>query len=109
MNMMPNPLLLRTGRQRLATESRHDFCGVTTAYRSSKKLALSLTFNLKSVCQLDHRSAGANVKCYRFRESGESFSTECLSLSTMLAVIGQIEVMRCFTARIWVPKRAGHG
>jgi len=29
----------------------------------------------------------------------ESFSTECPSLSMMLALIGQIEVMRCFTAR----------
>ena len=39
----------------------------------------------------------------------ESFSTECPSLSTKLAVIGQIEVMRCFTARTWVPRKAGRG
>ena len=39
----------------------------------------------------------------------ESFSTECPSLSTMLAVIGQIEVTRCFTARTWVPRKAGRG
>jgi hypothetical protein len=41
--------------------------------------------------------------------STESFSTECPSLSTMLAVIGQIEVMRCFTAGTWVPRKAGRG
>jgi hypothetical protein len=63
----------------------------------------------KSACPLDHRSAGAKVNCYCFGQSAESFSTECLSLSTMLAVIGQIEVMRCFTARTWVPKKAGRG
>jgi hypothetical protein len=44
-----------------------------------------------------------------FERLPESFATECPSLSTMLAVIGQIEVMRCFTARTWVPRRAGRG
>src|SRR5262249_61881986 len=39
----------------------------------------------------------------------ESFSTECPSLSMMLFVIGQIEVMRCFTARTWAPRKAGRG
>jgi hypothetical protein len=39
----------------------------------------------------------------------ESFSTECPSLSMMLAVIGQIEVMRCFTARTWALRKAGRG
>ena len=33
-------------------------------------------------------SAGANVNCYCFRQSAESFSTECLSLSTMLPYQG---------------------
>ena len=45
----------------------------------------------------------------RFEHLAESFSTECPSLSTLLAVIGQIEVMRCFTARTWVPRKAGRG
>ena len=44
-----------------------------------------------------------------FEHRTESFATECPSLSTMLAVIGQIEVMRCFTARTWVPRKAGRG
>ena len=39
----------------------------------------------------------------------ESFSTECPSLSMMLAVIGQIEVMRCFTARTWALRKGGRG
>ena len=39
----------------------------------------------------------------------KSFSTECLSLNTMLAVIGQIEVMRCLAARTWGPRKAGRG
>ena len=45
-------------------------------------------------CQAGGRSTGENEKCRRIEHLPESFSTECLSLSTMLAVIGQIEVMR---------------
>jgi hypothetical protein len=45
----------------------------------------------------------------RFEHLTESFSTECPSLSMMLAVIGQIEVMRCFTARTWALRKAGRG
>ena len=55
------------------------------------------------------RSTGENEKCYRFEHLTESFSTECPSLSMMLAVIGQIEVMRCFTARTWALRKAGRG
>ena len=54
-------------------------------------------------------STGENEKCYRFEHLTESFSTECPSLSMMLAVIGQIEVMRCFTARTWALRKAGRG
>jgi hypothetical protein len=45
----------------------------------------------------------------RSEHLAESFSTECPSLSTMPAVIGQIEVMRCFTERTLVPTKAGRG
>lgn len=56
---------------------------------------------------LGRRSTGENEKCARFEHLTESFSTECPSLPTMLAVIGQIEVMRCCTARTWVPRKVG--
>src|SRR5262249_50284409 len=55
------------------------------------------------------RSTGENENRCRFEHLAESFSTECPSLSTTLAVTGQIEVMRCFTARTWVPRKAGRG
>lgn len=54
-------------------------------------------------------TSSRRVSCYRFAHLTESFSTERPSLSRMLAVIGQIEVMRCFTARTWVPRKAGRG
>ena len=41
-------------------------------------------------CQAGGRTTGENEKCRRIEHLPESFSTECLSLSSMLAVIGQI-------------------
>jgi hypothetical protein len=52
--------------------------------------------------------AAKNENRYRLN-TFESFSTECLSLSTMLDVSGQLEVMRCSTAGTWVPWKAGRG
>jgi hypothetical protein len=66
-------------------------------------------FGMSEFDPLGRRSTGENENCYRFEHLTESFSTECPSLSTMLAVIGQIEVMRCFTAGTWVPRKAGRG
>ena len=59
--------------------------------------------------KLGHDFSTLLEDCYRLNTLTESFSTERPSLSTMLAVIGQIEVMRCCTARSWVPRKAGRG
>src|SRR5580765_6603883 len=54
-------------------------------------------------------AAPGRTRTASFEHLTESFSTKRPSLSTMPSVIGQIGVMRCFTARTWVPRKAGRG
>src|SRR5262249_11758716 len=73
---------------RLRPQDRPRFCCVACA--------LFRMIEFDSSSQPNH--TGERDRC-RLEPLNESFSTDCLSLSTMLAVIGQIEVRRCFTAR----------